>query len=106
VLFRSNNYKYLISSVDDKNYLEKLLKEISIEMKANNFAKYFSMDTEYRKKMMINFERYRLSLDALGSGLAKSYENAFKEILKEGYNSKEIENIINKTTKRKMINEI
>ena len=46
---------------------------------------------------------YKLSLTALGNRLAKSYQNAFIEILKEGYNDKQIESTIRQNTYRKKL---
>ena len=97
-------YKYLISDLDNKNYVLELLKNRNIEINADYFASHFSFNPDMRKKLMNGFDKYKLSLNTLGSRLAKSYENAFNNILKEGYNSKEIESVIRQNTYRKIRN--
>ena len=96
-------YKYLVSDIGDKKYVEELLKNKNLDITPSFFVSHFSLEKKWNKELLKSANLYKLSLTALGNRLAKSYQNAFVEILKEGYNDKQIESTIRQNTYRKKL---
>ena len=92
------NNKYLIQDIDDADYIEDYLKNMNKEIDANLFASHFSFSKDFHKKLVKAFNQNQHLVKKLGAGLAESYQNVFNEIIREGYNYRQIESSIRQNT--------